>query len=124
MPRSVVCDAGGILAMAGVLESTVPTDVEVLALDWTAMTVGRFLSMRREGNSPRASVEIGLALAAVHEWFPVRTLVAATLERAGLDAVDALDSWSAVLLAEQLDLPLLTASSDVRSDLIEIHLPW
>jgi hypothetical protein len=124
MPRSVVCDAGGILAMAGVLESTVPTDVEVLALDWTAMTVGRFLSMRHEGNSPRASVEIGLALAAVHEWFPVRTLVAATLERAGLDAVDALDSWSAVLLAEQLDLPLLTASSDVRSDLIEIHLPW
>jgi hypothetical protein len=54
----------------------------------------------------------------------VRTLVAATLERAGLDAIDALDSWSAVLLAEQLDLPLLTASSDVTSDLIEIHRPW
>lgn len=124
MPRSVVCDAGGVLAMAGVLEGVVPTDVEVLALDWTAMTVGRFLSMRHEGNSARASVEIGLALAAVDEWFPVRTLVAATLERAGLDAIDALDSWSAVLLAEQLDLPLLTASSDVRSDLIEIHRPW
>jgi hypothetical protein len=124
MPRSLVCDAGGILAMAGVLKGAVPTGVEVLALDWTAMTVGRFLSMRHEGNSPRASVEIGLALAAVHEWFPVRTLVAATHERAGLDAIDALDSWSAVLLAEQLDLPLLTASSDVRSDLIEIHRPW
>jgi hypothetical protein len=124
MPRSVVCDAGGILAMAGVLEGSVNTDVEVLALDWSAMTVGRFLAMRHEGNSPRASVEIGLALAAVHEWFPVRTLVAATLERAGLDAIDGLDSWSAVLLAEQLDLPLLTASSDVRSDLIEIHRPW
>jgi hypothetical protein len=124
MPRSVVCDAGGILAMAGVLEGTVPTDVEVLALDWTAMTVGRFLSMRHEGNSPRTSVEIGLALAAVHEWFPVRTLITATFQRAGLDAIDALDSWSAVLLAEQLDLPLLTVSSDVRSDLIEIHRPW
>lgn len=124
MPRSVVCDAGGILAMAGVLEGNVPADVEVLALDWTAMTVGRFLAMRHEGNPARASVEIGLALAAVHEWFPVRTLVAATLERAGLDAIDALDSWSAVLLAEQLDLPLLTASADVGSDRIEIHRPW
>ena len=124
MPRSVVCDAGGVLVMAGVLEGTAPDNVEVLALDWTAMTVGRFLSMRHEGNSPRGAVEIGLALAAVHEWFPVRTLVTATLERAGLNAIDALDSWSAVLLAEQLDLPLLTASSDVSSDRIEIFRPW
>ncbi len=69
-------------------------------------------------------MEIGIALSAVHEWFPLRTLVADTLERAGLEAVDALDSWTAVLLAEQLDLPLLTASDEVTSTRIEIYRPW
>lgn len=69
-------------------------------------------------------MEIGIALSAVHEWFPVRTLVAETLERAGLDAIDALDSWSALMLAEQLDLPLFTASDEVTSARIEILRPW
>ena len=69
-------------------------------------------------------MEIGIALAAVHEWFPVRTLVADTLERAGLETVDALDSWTALLLAEQLELPVLTASDEVTSSLIEILRPW
>ena len=69
-------------------------------------------------------VEVGIALEAVHEWFPVRTLVADTLERAGLGAVDALDSWSALVLAEQLDLPLFTASDEVTSSRVEIHRPW
>ena len=124
MPRSVVCDAGGVLVVAGALEGHAPNDVEVLALDWTAITVGRFLTARHEGSPGRARVEIGIALSAVHEWFPVRTLVAETLERAGLDAVDALDSWSAVMLAEQLDLPLLTASDEVTSTRIEIFRPW
>jgi hypothetical protein len=124
MPRSVVADAGGVLVFAGALEGRAPTDVEVLALDWTAVTVGRFLAARHEGNPGRTRVELGIALAAVHEWFPVRTLVADTLERAGLDAVDALDSWSAVLLAEQLELPLLTASDEVHSEQIDIHRPW
>ena len=63
-------------------------------------------------------------LAIFHEWFPVRTLVAESLERAELAAVDALDSWSAVMLAEQLDLPLLTASDEVTSTRIEIFRPW
>lgn len=124
MPRSVVCDAGGVLVAAGALEGTVPADVEVLALDWTAVTVGRFLAARYEGNPARTRVELGLALAAVHEWFPVRTLVADTLQRAGLDAVDALDSWSALLLAEQLEVALFTASDEVDSDRIEIIRPW
>jgi len=124
MPRSVVCDAGGVLVAAGALEGTVPADVEVLALDWTAVTVGRFLAARYEGNSARTRVELGLALAAVHEWFPVRTLVADTLERAGLEAVDALDSWSALLLAEQLDVALFTASDEVNSSRVEIIRPW
>ena len=124
MPRSVVCDAGGVLVAAGALEGTVPVDVEVLALDWTAVTVGRFLAVRYEGNPARTRVELGLALAAVHEWFPVRSLVADTLERAGLDAVDALDSWSALLLAEQLDVALFTASDEVDSSRIEIIRPW
>lgn len=98
--------------------------MEVLALDWTAMTIGRFIAARHEGNRSRTRVELRLALAAVDEWFPVRTLVADTLERAGLDAIDALDSWSAVVLAEQLELPLLTASDEVSSQRIEIYRPW
>ncbi len=124
MPRSVVCDAGGVLVVAGALEGTAPDDAEILALDWTAVTVGRFLTARHEGNPGRARVELGIALAAVHEWFPVRTLVADTLERAGLEAVDALDSWSALVLAEQLDVPLFTASDEVTSTNIEILRPW
>lgn len=124
MPRSVVCDAGGVLVVAGALEGTFPAEAEVLALDWTAVTVGRFLAVRYEGNPTRTRLEVGLALAAVHEWFPVRTLVADTLERAGLDAVDALDSWSALVLAEQLDVALFTASDEVTSSRVEILRPW
>ena len=124
MPPSVVCDAGGVLVVAGALEGVAPRDAEILALDWTAMTVGRFLTARHEGQPSRTRLELGTALDAVHEWFPVRTLVADTLERAGLDAVDVLDSWSAVLLAEQLDLPLLTASDGVTSSRIDIYRPW
>jgi hypothetical protein len=124
MPRSVVADAGGVLVFSGALSGAAPADVEVLALDWTAMTVGRFLAMRHEGDRARTRVELGIALAAVDEWFPVRSLVADTLERAGVRAIDALDSWSAVLLAEQLELPLLTASDEVSSTRIEVLRPW
>lgn len=124
MPRSVVADTGGVLIFAGALEGRAPTGVEVLALDWAAITVGRFLALRHEGHPARVRVEVGLALSAVDEWFPVRTLVADTLERTGVEAVDGLDSWSAVLLAEQLDLPLLTASDEVSSSRIEIYRPW
>jgi hypothetical protein len=124
MPHSVVADAGGILVFAGALEGQSPTNVEVVALDWSAMTVGRFLAVRHEGHQARLRVELGVALMAVDEWFPVRTLVADTLQRAGLDAVDVLDSWSAVLLAEQLELPLLTASDEVASNRIHIYRPW
>lgn len=124
MPSSVVCDAGGVLAAAGVLNGTVPVGAEFLALDWAAMTVGCFVAARHEGNPERIQVEIGLALSAVHEWFPVRTLVAETISRAGVGAVDALDSWSALVLAEHLDLPLFTASDEVSSSRIEIRRPW
>jgi hypothetical protein len=54
----------------------------------------------------------------------VRTIAADTLQRAGLDAVDALDSWSAVLLAEHLDVPLFTASDEVSSSRVEVIRPW
>ena len=124
MPQSVVCDAGGVLAASGALVGTVPADAEFLALDWSAVTVGRFLAARHEGNLARVETEIGLALAVVDEWFPVRTIVALTLDRAGLGAIDALDSWSALVLAEQLGLPLFTASDEVSSDRIEIRRPW
>lgn len=128
MPRkalpSVVCDAGGVLAVSGALRGETPADAEWLALDWSAITVGRFLAARHEDQPDLIDVEIGLALSAVDEWFPARTIVAETLERAGLDAVDALDSWSALVLAERLDLSLFTASDEVSSDSIEIYRPW
>ncbi|MCY4632055.1 MAG: hypothetical protein OXE75_14400 [bacterium] len=124
MPQSIVCDAGGVLAASGALAGIVPTEAEFLALDWSAVTVGRFLAARHAGNQARIETEIGLALAVVDEWFPVRTIVATTLDRAGLGAVDALDSWSALVLAEQLALPLFTASDEVSSNKIEIRRPW
>ncbi len=124
MLHSVVCDAGGVLAAAGILAGGAPANSEFLALDWSAVTIGRFLAVRHESRAEMTEVEIGLALSRVDEWFPVRTIVAQTLVRAGLDAVDALDSWSALILAEQLDLPLFTASDEVTSNRIEIRRPW
>ena len=124
MALSVVCDAGGILAVAGVLEGESPEGAEILALDWSSVTVGRFIAARYGSKSETVRVEIGLALAVVDEWFPVRTIAAETLARAGFDAVDALDSWSALILAEQLDLALFTASDEVSSDRVPILHPW
>ncbi len=88
------------------------------------MTVGRFLAARHEGHPERVQVEIGLAMSAIDEWFPVRSIVNETISRAGLGAVDTLDSWSALILAERLELPLFTASDEVSSPNIEIHRPW
>lgn len=124
MPPSVVGDAGGVLVVAGALEGAAPSGAEILCLDWTALTVGRFLAARHEGQPGRVDVELGVALRVVDEWYPVRTLVADTLGRAGWQAVDALDSWSAVLLAEQLEVPLLTASDEVTSDQVAVIRPW
>ena len=124
MPRSVVCDAGGVLAAAGALEGNALPYTELLALDWSSITVGRVLASRYEGRPETIQVEMGLTLSLVDEWFPVRIFVAETLARAGLDAVDALDSWSALILAEQLELPLFTASDEVASDRVEILRPW
>ena len=123
MTPSVVCDAGGVLAASGALEGAAP-DAELLALDWSSVTVGRFLAARHEGRPAGFQVEIGLVLSVVDEWFPVRTIVTETLARAGVGAVDALDSWSALILAEQLELPLFTASDEVASDRIQILRPW
>jgi len=124
MRPSIVCDAGGVLAVSGALDGEAPDDAEFLALDWATVTVGRFLAARHEGRPALIEVEIGLATASVHEWFPVRAIVAQSLARAGLDAIDALDSWSALVLAEQLGLPLFTASDEVTSTQIEILHPW
>jgi hypothetical protein len=124
MLRSVVCDAGGILVAAGALEGIVPDDAEILALDWSSVTLARFLAARHDGHPGRIKAELGLVLSGVHEWFPVRTLMALTMGRAGPGAIDSLDSWSAVLLAEQLNLALFTASNEVQSDQIEIIRPW
>ena len=124
MLRSFVCDAGGILVASGAIQGVAPTDTEFLALDWSTITVARFLAARYEGHSETVQVEIGIALATVAEWFPVRPIVADTLARAGLDAVDNLDSWSALVLAERLRLPLFTASDEVTSTRVDIRRPW
>ena len=124
MPHSVVCDAGGVLVLAGALDGAVPRHSECLALDWSSVTIGRFLAMRYEGQPEAFQVEFGLALSAVTEWFPVRSMVGDSLVRAGHGAVDTLDSWSALVLAEHLELPLFSASDDVTSEKIEILRPW
>ena len=124
MANSVVCDAGGVLVASGALEGIAPPVTEILALDWSALTIGSFLAASHEGRPDAVEVETGLALLSVDEWFPVRTFVVETLARAGLDAHDALDSWSALVLAEYLDLPLFTASDEVASERIEILRPW
>ena len=124
MASSVVCDAGGVLAASGMLEGAAPPAAEILALDWSALTIGRFMAARQEGRPDAIDVETGLALLSVDEWFPVRTFVVDTVIRAGFDAHDALDSWSALILAEYLDVPLFTASDEVHSDQVEILHPW
>ena len=124
MLRSFVCDAGGMLVASGAIEGAAPSDAEFLALDWSTITVGRFLATRYEGRAETVRVEIGLALATVAEWFPVRPIVADTLARAELGAVDSLDSWSALVLAEHLRLPLFTASEEATSTRITIRRPW
>ena len=124
MAGSVVCDAGGVLVASGCLEGSAPTDSEILALDWAALTIGRFLVARHEGRPHAVEVEAELALMSVDEWFPVRQFAVETLARCGLEAVDALDSWSALVLAEHLELPLFTASDEVRSDRVEVVRPW
>ena len=124
MLPSVVCDAGGLLVVSGLLEGEQPEHAEVLALDWTSVTVGRFLAARHSGRAAATKAEIGLALAVVDEWFPVRSLVTSTMSRAGVQAVDTLDSWSALVLAEHLRVPLFTASDEVRSEEVDILRPW
>ena len=124
MLRSFVCDAGGILVASGAIEGAAPSHTEFLALDWSTITVGRYLAARYEGNAETVQVEYGLALSTVAEWFPVRPIVAETLARTGRDAVDILDSWSALILAERLRLPLFTASDEVASTRIEIRRSW
>lgn len=124
MASSVVCDAGGVLVASGALEGGAPPAAEILALDWSALTIGRFLAAGHEGRAEAVEVETGLALLSVDEWFPVRTFVVDTLARAGWEALDNLDSWSALVLAEYLDLPLFTASDEVHSDRVEVLRPW
>lgn len=124
MPHSVVCDAGGVLVLIGALDGAMPRHSECLALDWSSATIGRFLAMRYEGQLEVFQVEFGLALSAVHEWFPVRSMVGESILRAGRGAADTLDSWSALVLAEHLELPLFSASDDVTSEKVEILRPW
>lgn len=121
---SVVCDAGGVLVVAGALVGMAPAAVEVLAPDWTSITVGSFLAAHHEGKPEQITSELARTLSSVDEWFPVRSIVAETMERAGPNAVDALDSCYALVLAEQPDLPLFTASDEVASERVEIHRPW
>lgn len=123
MLPGVVCDAGGLLVVSELLEGEQSEHAEVLALDWTSVTVGLFLAARHSGRAAATEAETGLALAVVDEWFLVRSLVASTMSRAGVQAVDALDSWSALMLAEHLRVPSSTASDEVTSDVVDIQHP-
>jgi hypothetical protein len=125
MPESVVVDAGGILAAGGLLGVDRSDGGEILALDCSSLLVGRFLQLRHEGAQGRALVELGVCLDVVDEWFPVRALVGQALNRCeSAVAADLLDAWCSVVLAEELDLPILTASDEVTSDQVEVLHPW
>ena len=55
------------------VEGVAPPNVEFLALDWSAVTVGRFLAAHYEGRVHKIRVEIGLVLSTIREWFPCQT---------------------------------------------------
>lgn len=122
--RSVVCDAGGLLAVSGELAAAFVPEAEFLALDWSSITVARFLAARYDGDPVAIEARTAVVQMSVSEWFPVRELARHVVARAGLDEVDVFDSWSALLLAELLASPLYTASDEVASPTVEILRPW
>lgn len=118
MPDSAVADAGGLLALAGLLQGQPPEVDEILALDATSLLVAEYLALRHEGLPLRARRDFGLVLHTVAEWFPVRALAVDAALGAG-DTVE-IDSSASLALAESLQLPLVTKNPDLTSDRVAI----
>jgi len=59
------------MVASGMLEGAAQPAAEILALDWSALTIGRFIAARHEGRPDAIEVETGLALLSIDEWFLV-----------------------------------------------------
>jgi hypothetical protein len=76
--------------------------------------VAEYLVIRHEGAHDRARVEYGLAVNAVREWYPARTLgIEAAI--ALTEEVDDINAVASLGLAESLEVPLVTKNADLRS---------
>jgi hypothetical protein len=111
---SVVADAGGLLALAGLVEGVSHEVDEICALDASAMLAAEILELHHEGAPARAVTEYGLLVGTVQEWFPVRAL-AMDAAVARIDRELPLDSVAALLLAESMAIPLVTKLRDLES---------
>ncbi len=115
-----VADAGGLFTLAGLVAGIRHEVEEILALDATTLLAAEYVALRHEDAPDRARTEFGLLMRVVGEWFPVRPLA--------LDAVMAaaggpdVDSHAALVLAESLEVPVVTRHEYLRSDRVPVLL--
>lgn len=122
VPHAVVADAGGLLTLAGLVEGSTPEVSEVLALDASALLTAEYLALHHSGAPTRASVDYGLVLAIVQEWFPGRSLALDAATRR-VDPSTPIESEAALLLAEMMGIPFFTRHLELTSDRIEVLRP-
>lgn len=118
MPPAAVADASGLLVLAGLLEGIGHDVDEVLVLDATSLLVAEYLALRHEGAPHRARTEFGLVNRVVSEWFPVRAVAIET----AISAIrqDDVEGLAALVLAESLDVPIVTKNRDLLSRKIAV----
>jgi hypothetical protein len=113
-----VADAGGLFTLAGLVEGVRHEVDEVLALDTTTLLAAEYVALRHEGAPQRAHAEYGLLMRVVGEWFPVRPLAldAVLAAEGGTDV----DSYAALVLAESLEVPVVTRHEYLRSERVPV----
>jgi hypothetical protein len=116
---TVVADPGGLLVLAHVLEGVRHDVDEIVALDYSALTVAEYLVLRHEGKPDRARAEFGLTCQIVREWFPVRSFAIEVAANAPSGDV-ATEGLAALELAHSLDVPLVTKNRDLVSRRIPV----
>lgn len=119
MHPSVVADAGGLLALAGLVEGVEHDVDEICAVDVSALLAAEVLVLRHIGAPARAAAEYGVLVRIVQEWFPARPLaIDAALVR---DVPDVpLDSVVALMLAESMGVPFVTKLRELASDRVPV----
>jgi hypothetical protein len=113
VPASAVADAGALLVALGLVEGHRHEVVNHVALDSTTLLVAEYLTLRHSGRPSRAVAEFAEIGLVVQEWFPVRGLAIDVALRT--PAGDLPDAWASLLLAEALEIPLVTKNAEVRS---------